>query len=146
MENHNNICFTDIGFGILCRYTSIFDYSISKYEDTFLSRAAIVRFSLYKKQGFRSMQKPCNWRTGWDSNPRAREDYLISSQGRYDHFDTCPYINFLPTFRQTSSNSLSELDNVNIISNSFKIVNRLIVNNSLNAHLPALFIQNNISP
>lgn len=34
MENHNNICFTDIGFGILCRYTSVFDYSISKYEDT----------------------------------------------------------------------------------------------------------------
>lgn len=32
MENHNNICFTDIGFGILCRYTSVFDYSISKYE------------------------------------------------------------------------------------------------------------------
>lgn len=31
MENHNNICFTDIGFGILCRYTSVFDYSISKY-------------------------------------------------------------------------------------------------------------------
>ena len=31
------------------------------------------------------------WRSGWDSNPRAREDYLISSQARYDHFDTAPY-------------------------------------------------------
>ncbi len=31
------------------------------------------------------------WRSGWDSNPRAREDYLISSQARYDHFDTLPY-------------------------------------------------------
>ena len=31
------------------------------------------------------------WRKRWDSNPRAREDYLISSQGRYDHFDTLPY-------------------------------------------------------
>ena len=32
------------------------------------------------------------WRSGWDSNPRAREDYLISSQARYDHFDTAPYM------------------------------------------------------
>lgn len=31
------------------------------------------------------------WRKRWDSNPRAREDYLISSQARYDHFDTLPY-------------------------------------------------------
>ena len=30
------------------------------------------------------------WRKRWDSNPRAREDYLISSQARYDHFDTFP--------------------------------------------------------
>ena len=32
------------------------------------------------------------WRKRWDSNPRAREDYLISSQARYDHFDTLPYL------------------------------------------------------
>ena len=32
------------------------------------------------------------WRKRWDSNPRAREGYLISSQARYDHFDTLPYI------------------------------------------------------
>ena len=32
------------------------------------------------------------WRKRWDSNPRAREDYLISSQPRYDRFDTSPYI------------------------------------------------------
>ena len=32
------------------------------------------------------------WRSGWDSNPRAREDYLISSQARYDHFDTLPNV------------------------------------------------------
>ena len=37
------------------------------------------------------------WRKRWDSNPRAREDYLISSQARYDHFDTLPYINFSST-------------------------------------------------
>ena len=41
------------------------------------------------------------WRSGWDSNPRAREDYLISSQARYDHFDTAPYMfsrRFSPPF------------------------------------------------
>ena len=31
-----------------------------------------------------------DWRRRWDSNPRALADYLISSQGRYDHFDTSP--------------------------------------------------------
>ena len=31
------------------------------------------------------------WRSGWDSNPRALADNLISSQARYDHFDTSPY-------------------------------------------------------
>ena len=33
---------------------------------------------------------PAFWRKRWDSNPRAREGYLISSQARYDHFDTLP--------------------------------------------------------
>ena len=32
------------------------------------------------------------WQSGWDSNPRALADYLISSQARYDHFDTAPNI------------------------------------------------------
>ena len=36
-------------------------------------------------------------RSGWDSNPRTVARHLISSQGRYDHFDTLPqrlnYIN-----------------------------------------------------
>ncbi len=30
------------------------------------------------------------WRRGWDSNPRALARKLISSQPRYDHFDTSP--------------------------------------------------------
>ena len=30
------------------------------------------------------------WRRRWDSNPRALSDNLISSQARYDHFDTSP--------------------------------------------------------
>ena len=32
------------------------------------------------------------WRKRWDSNPRYISVYLISSQGRYDHFDTLPYM------------------------------------------------------
>ena len=48
---------------------------------------------LIKKQGSCLKQKPCNWRTGWDSNPRAGiTDKLISSQPRYDHFDTRPQL------------------------------------------------------
>ena len=31
------------------------------------------------------------WRSGWDSNPRAVAGKLISSQPRYDHFDTAAY-------------------------------------------------------
>ena len=31
------------------------------------------------------------WRRGWDSNPRYLAVQLISSQSRYDHFDTSPY-------------------------------------------------------
>ena len=30
------------------------------------------------------------WRSGWDSNPRGIAPKLISSQPRYDHFDTTP--------------------------------------------------------
>ena len=32
-----------------------------------------------------------SWRSGWDSNPRYPKVQLISSQSRYDHFDTTPY-------------------------------------------------------
>ena len=32
------------------------------------------------------------WRSGWDSNPRAIARKLISSQPRYDHFDTAASI------------------------------------------------------
>ena len=32
------------------------------------------------------------WRSGWDSNPRAREGKCISSAPRYDRFDTAPRI------------------------------------------------------
>ena len=42
-----------------------------------------------KKPWKRSVFKAL-WRRRWDSNPRALADYLISSQARYDHFDTSP--------------------------------------------------------
>ncbi len=48
---------------------------------------------LKEKTRFLPKQKPRKWRTGWDSNPRAGvTDKLISSQPRYDRFDTRPYI------------------------------------------------------
>jgi hypothetical protein len=31
------------------------------------------------------------WRRGWDSNPRVVSHKLISSQPRYDRFDTSPH-------------------------------------------------------
>ena len=34
----------------------------------------------------------CSWRRRWDSNPRGIAAKLISSQSRYDRFDTSPYI------------------------------------------------------
>jgi hypothetical protein len=35
------------------------------------------------------------WRRGWDSNPRTVARQLISSQPRYDHFDTSPDLFYL---------------------------------------------------
>ena len=48
-----------------------------------------------KEGEFRKKIKPdknraLGWRKRWDSNPRYREVQLISSQSRYDHFDTLP--------------------------------------------------------
>ena len=47
----------------------------------------------------KNRKKPANtrftgfeWRSGWDSNPRNLAVQLISSQSRYDHFDTAPYL------------------------------------------------------
>ena len=44
----------------------------------------LYRITAYSERGVP------RWRKRWDSNPRAREGYLISSQARYDHFDTLP--------------------------------------------------------
>ena len=57
--------------------------------------------TLVKKVGANDIKLAPTWRKRWDSNPRAREDYLISSQARYDHFDTAPYMlsrRFFPPF------------------------------------------------
>ena len=37
------------------------------------------------------MDDSVSWRSGWDSNPREVSLKLISSQPRYDHFDTAAY-------------------------------------------------------
>ena len=59
-----------------------------------------------KKPWKRSVFKAL-WRRRWDSNPRALADYLISSQARYDHFDTSPQYNYsvLGTDNMISSQS-----------------------------------------
>ena len=51
---------------------------------------------------FRGIKKPLktqcfqgfDWRRRWDSNPRYLAVHLISSQARYDHFDTPPCNNY----------------------------------------------------
>ena len=45
---------------------------------------------MYEKIGELHKKFP-NWRRWRDSNPRYRKVQLISSQPRYDHFDTSPY-------------------------------------------------------
>ena len=44
---------------------------------------------------------PQKWRRGRDSNPREIALKLISSQPRYDRFDTSPYI-ILPQKRENA--------------------------------------------
>ena len=43
-----------------------------------------------KKKAKQHMSLGRMWRRGWDSNPCAVSDKLISSRGRYDRFDTSP--------------------------------------------------------
>ena len=63
-----------------------------------------VRNTSFKKAPFVGRQKRlfC-WRSGWDSNPRAIALKLISSQPRYDHFDTAAYLIFFARWRELSS-------------------------------------------
>ncbi len=53
-----------------------------------------------KRKVYKRRKSACRlifWRSGRDSNPRGIAPKLISSQPRYDHFDTAAYI-----FRNTS--------------------------------------------
>ena len=55
----------------------------------------------YLKRTVQAKRLHCSfWRSGWDSNPRAVARKLISSQPRYDLFDTAPY-NIWLTFQST---------------------------------------------
>ena len=47
---------------------------------------------LIKKVVANDMKSATTWRSGRDSNPRAITRKLISSQPRYDHFDTAAYL------------------------------------------------------
>ena len=48
------------------------------------------------------------WRSGWDSNPRAIARKLISSQPRYDHFDTAAFRRFpgIPAIQPVTGTAL----------------------------------------
>ena len=56
-----------------------------------------IYHSDYKKQGHDKSRVPVFWRSGRDSNPRGIAPKLISSQPRYDHFDTAANIKCLRT-------------------------------------------------
>ncbi len=58
--------------------------------------SAMSALWLLKKAGASDMKLAPTWRGGWDSNPRAVARKLISSQPRYDHFDTAAYKVFRP--------------------------------------------------
>ena len=45
-----------------------------------------------KKVAANVMPSAATWRSGWDSNPRGSYPKLISSQPRYDHFDTAAFV------------------------------------------------------
>ena len=49
-----------------------------------------MKYAKNETEKAQSVQLWALWRSGWDSNPRALADNLISSQARYDHFDTAP--------------------------------------------------------
>ena len=53
-------------------------------------------FSILRiKEGLSHVQQPHTWRRRWDSNPRDIAVKLISSQSRYDRFDTSAYLVFI---------------------------------------------------
>ena len=65
--------------------------SICRYDSITSGKAFLL------KTGLECCFQPRKWRRGWDSNPCALSRKLISSQPRYDHFDTSPYLIFVRT-------------------------------------------------
>ena len=59
-------------------------------KESILALAASGRRKKGRAQDANCVPGSAWWRKRWDSNPRALADYLISSQARYDHFDTLP--------------------------------------------------------
>ena len=54
----------------------------------------------------------CLWRRRWDSNPRGIAAKLISSQSRYDRFDTSAYLVFIaPPAQRLEKCEISMQDN-----------------------------------
>ena len=56
----------------------------------FFAPRGLGRFFEEKEKASNARASLASWRSGWDSNPRALADNLISSQARCDHFDTAP--------------------------------------------------------
>ncbi len=65
---------------------------LSKFLERTAKMRVILEVGTKKKSGNPHGYWISQWRSGWDSNPRYREVQLISSQPRYDHFDTTPCI------------------------------------------------------
>ena len=79
-----------LGFDLLCGAGRVAALECPRHSIHYRSRSNPAENSQNKAA------TPCGmavlfWRTGWDSNPREIALKLISSQPRYDHFDTCPY-------------------------------------------------------
>ena len=67
-------------------------YELSRFLRA-LSAPIRVKIRVKRKNGTQEYRKfkGSSVRSGWDSNPRYVAVHLISSQGRYDHFDTAPW-------------------------------------------------------
>ena len=72
-----------------------------------LTRVRIPAVLHNKKKGHRPFFL---LRRRWDSNPRVPKDKLISSQPRYDHFDTSPHNRYLTILHEAAKNRKSGAD------------------------------------
>ena len=76
-------------FAYLCKLTFVHDVLTNRESKTnFVGISQIYRVLSKKEIPRKRKHSRGIWRSGWDSNPRAIARKLISSQPRYDHFDT----------------------------------------------------------